>query len=161
MNPWRMNSDRRKTSILISLIIAGETAFFLPFVMVRIFRPTLLEVFDISNVELGVFFSTYGVVAMISYIFGGTLADRFPARYLMAIGLWLTSIGGFVMAFIPPPGLMIIIYGFWGFTTILLFWAAMLKATREWGGPGFQGRAFGWLEGGRGATARIGTHAGR
>jgi MFS family permease len=123
--------------------------------MARIFRPTLLTVFDISNTELGAYFSVYGVVAMISYIFGGTLADRFPARNLMAIALWLTSLGGFIMIFLPSSLFMLIIYGFWGFTTVFLFWAALIRATREWGGEGFQGRAFGWLEGGRGASAAL------
>jgi hypothetical protein len=45
------------------------------------------------------------------------------------------------------------VYGFWGFTTIFLFWAPMIRSTREWGGSAFQGRAYGWLEGGRGAVA--------
>lgn len=148
-------SEKKKISALITLIIAGETIFFLPFVLARIFRPTLLTVFDISNTELGAFFSVYGIVAMISYIFGGTLADRYPARNLMAIALWLTSLGGIMMTFIPVSGLMMAIYGLWGFTSIFLFWAAMIRATREWGGDRFQGRAFGWLEGGRGATAAI------
>ena len=146
-------SEKKKISALITLIIAGETIFFLPFVLARIFRPTLLTVFDITNTELGVFFSVYGIVAMVSYIFGGTLADRFPARNLMAIALWLTSLGGLMMTFLPVSGVMMFIYGLWGFTSIFLFWAAMIRANREWGGVGFQGRAFGWLEGGRGATA--------
>jgi MFS family permease len=147
--------NQKKISTLISLIIAGEAIFILPFVMARIFRPTLLAVFDITNTELGLFFSIYGIVAIVSYIFGGTLADRFPARNLMTIALWLTSIGGMIMFFLPSSGIMKAIYGFWGFTSIFLFWAAMIRATREWGGPGFQGRAFGWLEGGRGATAAL------
>lgn len=140
---------------LITLIIAGETVFFLPFVLARIFRPTLLAVFNITNTELGTYFSVYGVVAMISYAFGGTLADRFPARNLMAIALWLTSVGGFFMAFLPSSIIMKLIYGLYGFTSIFLFWAAMIRATREWGGSNAQGKAFGWLEGGRGATAAI------
>jgi len=148
-------SGQKRISTLISLIIAGEAIFILPFVMARIFRPTLLEVFDITNSELGLFFSVYGIVAIVSYIFGGTLADRFTARKLMAFALWLTSFGGFGMFFLPPPGIMKAIYGFWGFTSIFLFWAAMIRATREWGGAGFQGRAFGWLEGGRGGTAAL------
>ncbi len=56
--------------------------------------------------------------------------------------------------------MMFLLYAFWGFTTICLFWAAMIRDTREWGGIGFQGRAFGWLEGGRGAvTALLATFA--
>ncbi len=151
----RDKSRQKRISTLISLIIAGEAIFILPFVMARIFRPTLLVVFDITNTELGIFFSIYGVVAIVSYIFGGTLADHFAARNLMAIALWLTSIGGMIMFFLPSSGIMKAIYGFWGFTSIFLFWAAMIRATREWGGAGFQGRAFGWLEGGRGATAAL------
>jgi nitrate/nitrite transporter NarK len=40
-------------------------------------------------------------------------------------------------------------------TTILLFWSAMIRATREWGGDDAQGRAFGILEGGRGLVAAL------
>jgi len=123
--------------------------------MARVFRPTLLAVFGITNTELGFFFTIYGIVAIVSYIFGGTLADRFAARNLMAIALWLTSIGGMIMFLLPSSGIMKVIYAFWGFTSIFLFWAALIRATREWGGSDFQGRAFGWLEGGRGGTAAL------
>ena len=147
--------ENRRISTLVILIIAGEAIFFLPFVMARIFRPTMLAFFDISNTELGTWFSIYGVVAMISYFFGGTLADRFSARNLMVTALWSTATGGFLMAVIHTPEMMRILYALWGFTTICLFWAAMIRATREWGGADFQGRAFGWLEGGRGAVAAL------
>jgi sugar phosphate permease len=141
--------------ILFTLIIAGEAIFFLPFVLPRIFRPTFLLVFDITNSELGSYFSVYGIVAMISYLFGGPLADRFSARVLMSSALVLTSLGGVFLSFIPSGIFMKLIYGFWGLTTILLFWAALIRATREWGGTSLQGRAFGLLEGGRGLTAAL------
>jgi len=147
--------NKGRTITLVTLIIAGEGIFFLPFVLARVFRPTLLDLFNISNTELGVWFAVYGIVAMISYLLGGPLADRFPSRNLMAIALWLTSGGGFIMATVPTNNLMILLYAFWGFTTICLFWAAMIRATREWGGTAFQGRAFGWLEGGRGGVAAL------
>jgi len=49
--------EKKRISTLISLIIAGEAVFFLPFVLARIFRPTLLVVFEITNTELGTYFS--------------------------------------------------------------------------------------------------------
>jgi uncharacterized membrane protein len=61
------NNKLSRNLTLISLILAGEAIFFLPFVLPRIFRPTLLAVFEINNTELGSFFSVYGVVAMVSY----------------------------------------------------------------------------------------------
>jgi MFS family permease len=147
--------EKGQTITLVTLIIAGESVFLLPFVLARVFRPTLLDVFQITNTELGLWFSVYGIVAMISYIFGGVLADRFPARRLMAVALWLTSGGGLAMALVPSNRAMLLLYAFWGFTTICLFWAAMIRTTREWGGDRFQGRAFGWLEGGRGGVAAL------
>jgi MFS family permease len=113
----------------------------LPFVLARIFRGTA--------------FSVYGVVAMISYFFGGPLADRFQARNLMSLALCLTAIGGLYMYYIPTYENLLWLYGFYGFTTIFLFWAAMIKATRLWAGDDFQGRGFGYLEGGRGAAAAL------
>jgi len=142
----------------VVLVLAGEGVFFLPFVLARIFRPTLLQVFDITNFELGAAFSVYGIVAMLSYFFGGPLADRFQSRNLMSLALVLTAIGGIYMYYLPDYSGLLWLYGFYGFTTIFLFWAAMIKAVRVWAGDDFQGRGFGWLDGGRGiAAALIGT----
>lgn len=140
---------------MVSLIAAGESIFFLPFVIARVFRPTLLEVFQITNLELGTAFSVYGVIAMLAYFPGGPLADRFSARKLIAISLITTSIGGLVMATIPSLNVLMILYAFWGLTTILLFWAALIRATRQWGGRQSQGSAFGYLDGGRGLAAAL------
>ena len=145
----------RRGLVLFALIAAGETAFFLPFVLARVFRPTLLDVFGITNLELGTAFSLYGVVAMAAYFAGGPLADRYSARRLMALALLATGLGGIVLAGFPPPRIMNLLWAFWGMTTILLFWAAMIRAIREWGGHSQQGRAYGLLDGGRGLLAAL------
>ena len=71
----------------------------------------------------------------------------------MAIALFSTAIGGFVMATFPSFLVLQILYAYWGFTTVFLFWGAMIKATRLWGGGKNQGKAFGFLDGGRGVVA--------
>ena len=145
----------RRGLVLLALITAGEAVFFLPFVLARVFRPTLLEVFGITNLELGTAFSLYGIVAMAAYFAGGPLADRFSARRLMAVALLATGAGGVVLAGVPTPRGMNALWAFWGLTTVLLFWAAMIRATREWGGRSMQGRAYGLLDGGRGLLAAL------
>ncbi len=140
---------------MFTLVVAGEAIFFLPFVIARVFRPTLLDVFGLTNVQLGMAFSAYGVAAMLSYFPGGPLADRFGSRKLMAIAMLSTSVGGLVMALIPSVTTLLWLYGFWGLTTILLFWAALIRATRCWGGDSLQGSAFGLLDGGRGLVAAV------
>jgi len=74
---------------------------------------------------------------------------------LIAISLFLTSLGGLVIATFPSLFIMQIVYGYWGFTSVFLFWSAMIKATRIWGGNKNQGQAFGFLDGGRGLVAGI------
>jgi nitrate/nitrite transporter NarK len=135
------------------LIIAGETIFMLPFFVQRFFKATMLEVFRFTNTQLGVTQAAYGVVAMIAYFFGGPLADRYSERRLMTVSLVLTSVGGLYFATIPGYLGMAALFGFFGLTTILLFWAALISATRHWGGPLAQGRAYGLLDGGRGLVA--------
>ena len=140
---------------MLILVLAGEIIFGLPFHLARFFRPTYLDVFNISNTNLGDVYAVYGLTAMISYFFGGMLADKYSPRILMSLSLVLTSIGGFFISTIPELSSIFIIYGYWGITTIFLFWSAMIKATKEWGGEYSQGKAFGILDGGRGLFATI------
>lgn len=150
-----MQTKKKRFISMLALILAGEAVFFLPFVLIRIFRPTVLEVFNLTNLELGIAQSVYGVIAMISYFFGGMIADKFQARKLIAFGLALTGLGGLFLANYPSFEKLKLLYGFWGFTTIFLFWAALIKATRLWGTSDTQGKAFGLLEGGRGFAAAL------
>ena len=105
--------------------------------------------------QLGSLFSIYGTIALFSYFFGGLIADKFPPGKLMGIALFTTALGGLVMATFPSFFVLQILYAYWGITTIFLFWGAMIKATRIWGGDKNQGTAFGFLDAGRGVIAAL------
>jgi len=113
----------------------------------------MLEVFGLSNAELGDIFAVYGITAMLAYFPGGMIADQYSARKLMSGSLLATAAGGLYLAQVPGRTGLILLFAYWGLTSILLFWAAMIRATREWGGAPAQGRAFGFLDGGRGLVA--------
>lgn len=144
-----------RIAMMLTLVTVGELIFGLPYHTARFFRPTMLEAFNFTNTQLGDVFAVYGVVAMLAYFPGGMIADRFSARGLLTISLLSTALGGFYMATYPGPAGMAVLYAYWGVTTILLFWAALIRATREWGGDSAQGTAFGFLEGGRGIVAAL------
>ena len=153
-------SKWQRALIILSLILAGEAIFTLPYHVTRFFRPTFLEVFDFTATELGVAQSAYGFIAMAAYFFGGPLADRFEPRKLLAGSLWATALGGLYLATFPDVTGVTLIWGFFGLTNILLFWAALIKVTRAWGGERQQGLAYGLLDGGRGLLAAILASAG-
>ena len=150
-----ISKTKQPIYVIILLILSGEAVFILPFVLARIFKPTFLEVFDISNLQWGICGSVYGLVALFSYIFGGSLADKYHPRYLISAALILTAFGGVYFSTFPDYTHLKYLLGYWGFTTIFLLWAAMIKATRIWGGTEKQGMAFGFLDGGRGLVAAI------
>ncbi len=152
-----INENQRSGSwlIIFSLIFAGEMIFSLPFHVARFFRPTLLDSFALSNAELGDTFAFYGITAMICYFPGGVIADYFSARRLLTFSLITTALGGIYFAQFPQGFGLQLLFAYWGITSVLFFWAGMLKATRDWGGSQRQGRAFGLLDGGRGLAAAL------
>jgi sugar phosphate permease len=153
--PSQRSTKMTRLLTMFALVMAGEAIFGLPFIVARIFRPTLLDVFGLTNLQLGTAFSVYGIVAMLAYFPGGALADRFSARTMMTTALVVSALGGIYYATVPSLGGLKVLFAFWGLTTILLFWAAMIRATRVWGGTEDQGKAFGILDGGRGLLAAL------
>ncbi len=147
--------NQNRIYLILGLILAGEAIFALPFHIARFFRPIMLEMFNLSATELGAAQGIYGIVAMLCYFPGGFIADRYPVHKLIALSLWMTALGGLFMATLPDYPELVLLYGFFGFTTIILFWGALIRATREWGGSHEQGLAFGILEGGRGLLAVV------
>ena len=76
--------------VIIGLIVAGEAVFALPFHITRFFRPTVLDVFGLTNTELGTVQAAYGIVAMLAanviHIFGrAETVDRDALARLVAV----------------------------------------------------------------------------
>lgn len=149
----RPATPRPRLLAIFALVVAGELIFSLPFHLPRYFRPSVLAGFGFTNGGLGDVFAAYGITAMLAYFPGGAIADRFPAHMLMTCALVATAAGGVYLATVPSHAGMTILYAYWGITTILPFWAPMVRTMRALGGAQAQGRAFGVLEAGRGLTA--------
>jgi sugar phosphate permease len=143
----------RRSLTLLSLILAGEAIYVSPFHPGRYFKSSLLSTFGIDEYQHGQLGAIYGVLAMACYFLGGPVADRFSPRRLLPVSLVATGLGSLYMSTIPAFRGLCFLFGFWGVSTILAFWAPLIRATREWGGEEGQGRAFGLLDGGRGLVA--------
>lgn len=137
------------------LIVAGEAVFMLPFMIPRLYRPLLIEQWGLTNTQIGQAFAAYGITAMISYLIGGPLADRFRAHYLISLSLLFTGLVGVLLIINPSPISFIVLYGCFGVTSILLMWGALIKVTHITGGEARRALAMGVLDSGRGLTAAI------
>lgn len=110
----------------------------------------MIEVLGVTNTELGILNSVFGVFAVICYAPGGWLADRVSPNLLLAISLIGTGLAGIYFSTLPSYTGIMVVHAIWGITTILTFWAAFIKATRETGSEKDQAKVFGFVEGGRG-----------
>jgi len=153
-----MTSIVRRWLIMTVLAFSGGIIFLLPFLFEVYFR-TVADALGLTNTEMGVLFSAFGITSMIAYFPGGWLADRLSPRKLMTASLISTGLAGLWFATLPAYEVVVAIHIFWGLTTSLLFWAAMIRVTRNWAPPEEQGRAFGILEGMRG-IGEASTHSG-
>lgn len=129
--------------------LSGGIIFLLPFLQEVYYNP-LARALNLNNTQVGSLLSAFGITAMISYFPGGWLADRFSPRKLMVTSLLSTGGAGLYFATFPGYEISLAIHAFWGVSITLLFWSAMIRATRNWAPAEEQGRAFGILETGRG-----------
>ena len=74
--------EKMSKNFLAILIVAfsGAIIYGLPYFRFD-YYDVYLETYHLTNVQMGVFGSVLGVFGMISYLFGGIVADRIPARY--------------------------------------------------------------------------------
>lgn len=140
-------NDKLKKIILIFLIGFGTTAMYsLPY-MKSIFYAPMKTSFNLTHEQLGNLLSIYGTVAVISYLPGGWLADRYSAKYLICFSLISSGLLGLFMSTLPKYDILCKIFFLFGLTTILTYHAAVIKVIRTLGNSNEQGRLFGLYEG--------------
>ncbi|MEH6589571.1 MAG: MFS transporter [Halioglobus sp.] len=140
--------------VMAILCLSGGIIFMLPFLREVYYIP-MQQAFGYDNTQMGVLMSVFGTTSLITYFPGGWLADRFSPRTLIVSSLLATGVGGFYFSSFPSYQMNIAIHAYWGVTISLVFWGAMIKATRNWATEGEQGKAFGILESGRGITELV------
>lgn len=139
---------------IIIVALGGAIIYGLPYFRFD-YYDAYLEVYHLTDLQMGVFGSILGVFGMISYLFGGIVADRFSTRVILTVSLIGTGLGGFVHLLPLSYGALVCLYAFWGISSLFAFWPCCVKAVRILSGHGDQGKAFGFFEGGRGVGAAL------
>lgn len=148
--------EKTSKNLLAILIVAfgGAIIYGLPYFRFD-YYDVYLEAYNLNDIQMGIFGSVLGVFGMISYLFGGVVADRFSTRTILTVSLIGTGLGGFVHLLPLNFPALVCLYAFWGVSSLFAFWPACVKAVRILSGSGDQGKAFGFFEGGRGIGAAL------
>ena len=89
--------EKMSKNFLAILIVAfgGAIIYGLPYFRFD-YYDVYLETYHLTNTQMGVFGSVLGVFGMISYLFGGVVADRVSTRIILTVSLIGTGLGGFL-----------------------------------------------------------------
>ncbi|KXU86744.1 MFS transporter [Caballeronia megalochromosomata] len=143
-------STRADRYIQLALLVIAAGAIYPILYLRQVYQPTMLEVFHITEAQLGYLYSALGTIFLVCYLPSGWLADRVAPRVLISFSLIATGALGLWYSTAPSFGSLIVIFGGWGLTTGLTFWAAIIKRVQMIAAADEQGRFFGFLDGGRG-----------
>ncbi|HEX7934629.1 MAG TPA: MFS transporter [Paraburkholderia sp.] len=132
------------------LLVLAAGAIYPILYLRQVYQPTMLDVFHITDSQLGYLYSSLGTIFLLSYLPSGWLADRIAPRLLICFSLMATGVLGLWYSTAPSFPMLMMIFGGWGLSTGLTFWAAVIKRVTMIAGAGEHGRFFGLLDGGRG-----------
>ncbi|WP_175761409.1 MFS transporter [Burkholderia anthina] len=153
--PGAAHESRAQRYLQLQLLVIAAGAIYPMLYLRQVYQPTMLQFFRIDDVQLGYLYSSLGTIFLLSYLPSGWLADRLSPRWLICFSLLATGALGLVYATGPSFNALVLIFGGWGLTTGLTFWAAVIKRVNMIAGPDEQGRFFGLLDGGRGLVEAL------
>ena len=139
---------------LVVITIAAAMIYGLPYFR-SYYYDAYLQTYGLTNSQMGMFGSIFGIMGACSYLFGGVVADMFSARKLMTISMILTGLGGLLHLFHPSYLMLVGIYFLWGFTSLFAFWPALLKVLRSLANEDEQSKAYGFMDATRGITNAV------
>lgn len=145
---------KRNMFRLIIITIAGAMIYGLPYFR-SYYYDSYVQVYHLTNTQMGLFGSLFGIFGAVSYLFGGVVADMISPRKLMSVSLVLTGVGGLLHMMHPNYAMLVGIYILWGFSSLFAFWPSLLKALRQMANPDEQSKAYGFMDGGRGIVNAI------
>lgn len=150
-----MKENNFKRYFQFFLIVLAAGAIY-PVIYLRTnYQVTILEVFNLSQIQLNNFYSMLGMAYVIGYIPSGLIADKISAKKLISISLFGTSLCGFWFAQVPGQTSVNIIFFLWGIFSVFTFWSAHMKIVKMLSRSNEEGRFFGILDGGRGVVEAL------
>ena len=131
---------------IVMLALAGCAIFGLPFFRFEYYS-AYVDTYHLTNTQMGAFGTIIGVFGIVSYLFGGVVADGMSVRKVISFSLIITGVAGLFHLLPLGFGGLVIIYAVWGISTTFAFQPACVKAVRVMADDNSQGKAYGFFDG--------------
>jgi sugar phosphate permease len=145
----KMFSINRKYRWLFLFILCfGMTGLFGVPYLTRGFYNVFQDATGVTNEQIGLLMSTYGLINLVLYFIGGWLADKVSLKKLLVFSYIGSGALGFVMLGMKSFMGLVLVYAGFSVTTGLAYFPAMLKFIRTLGDDSEQGLLYGLKEAG-------------
>ena len=149
------NKIQWKKWFTLSLLIIGGGTIFKIYSLRTVFYIPMMDFMGLSNMQLGLMMTVYGVVQTIGLVGAIYLSDRFSKRLMIPCGLIGVGITGLYFCTFPSYPVILVLFGIFALFGEVVYWPVLLKTVRLLGREDEQGRMFGFLEAGRGVVDTI------
>lgn len=149
-----MKSKPIRWFTFIVLIIGAGTVFKLSSLKDAFYVP-MQTFMGLTNTQIGVALSVYGIVQTVGNFASIYIADRFSKRTLIPFSLVCVGLVGIYISTFPSYYGILLAWGLLSLFGEVVYWPVLLKAVRLLGDSTQQGRLFGFLEAGRGVVDTI------
>ena len=133
------------------LILGGGTIYKLCSLKDAFYIPMMTH-FELTNEQIGIAMSVYGIVQTIGYIPSMYISDRFSKKILIPMSLISVGVVGLYFSTFPSFIGILLCFALFAVFAEMTYWPVLLKTVRLLGTKEEQGRMFGFLEGGRGVV---------
>ena len=134
----------RKILILAALGFTQCSIYLLPYIQNVFYKP-VMDTLGVNNAQLGSLLSLYGIIALICYLPGGMLADRYDCRKIITICVSLTGVFGIICAYAVSYHVYMALWILMSLVGNMAFWAASMKSVRLVGSEEEQGKSYGYF----------------
>lgn len=135
---------RQQLGAFLTVVFSGQIVYAAFESLKGPFYEPLRNILGLSNVEFGTLFSMLGL-AMLFYIPGGWINNRFNTRTVLLWGLGYRFISSLILVvFLPPYPVLIVIALSWGILDSV-YWPAVVKGIALFSGDNNKGLGFGIL----------------
>lgn len=137
------NNTKLGKRLLPLFLVSSSNGLFNIVWLPVVFYVPFQQVFQLTNVQMGLILAFYSAVSTPSLLINGWLCDRFNPKTMLVVSNVAASLLGLSLIFLPSYSTINIIYMLLAAVIGLLQWAPQVKCIRMLGTDEEQGRLFG------------------
>lgn len=139
MNMFAKNKELRSAYLSIGILAFINSGIYGIVYLRSGYYNVVQNAMGLSHIQMGNIWTIYGMIAVVSYLFGGILADKYDSKKLITLSAVGMMAAGGIFWTLPSYNVLILVYIMYAFFAIFTYYPTSVKVVTELGkviGPG-------------------------